>query len=320
VFVDSMAAIFSDEISHEAQILELRESVGTKISTALSDHDCLRFLRARVGSIERATEMIANWYQWRHTLLEPLPPDQLRFSPSTIISMPTTLDQHPFASLLPVAHHGFDRLGHPIYWEKTGLIQSHFTEVRKHFEVFELLQYSVLSREIFSLRYQHASELASKEITQCVVVNDMKGLTISLDFESIWYMKQVLAMDSAYYPERLYRLYLINCPWYFPAIFNIFSPLIDQRTRNKFRVLGGSYLTELEELIDPSVIPTDFGGTCETVKWDIKPTYESGGSKEQVEHALGRQYVDSLLYSISDLATLDCWSLLVIAPKRSIRL
>jgi hypothetical protein len=284
-----MAEIFSDEISHESLISELRESVGEKISSALSDNDCLRFLRARVGSVERAAEMIVSWYKWRHTLLEPLPPDQLRFSPSTMLSMPTTLDQHPFAHLLPVAHHGFDRLGHPIYWEKTGLIQSQFSELRQHFEVFELLQYSILSREIFSLRYQHASQLASKEITQCVVVNDMKGLTISLDFESIWYIKQVLAIDSAYYPERLYRLYLVNCPWYFPAIFSIFSPLIDQRTRNKFRVLGGNYLSELEELIDPSVIPTDFGGPCDSVKWDIRPTHESGGSKEQVVQALGRQ-------------------------------
>lgn len=285
-----MAEIYSDDISHEEAVHALREAVGKKISSALTDSDCLRFLRARIGSIEKATEMVLKWYEWSHTLLEPLPPDNLRFSPKTIISMPTTLDQHPYAYLLPVAHHGFDRLGHPIYWEKTGLIQSQFTEVRKHFEVFELLQYSILSREIFSIRYQYASIRSNKNISQCVVVNDMKHLTISLDFESIWYMKQVLTIDSSYYPERLYRLYLVNCPWYFPAIFNIFSPLIDQRTRNKFRVLGSDYRAELEELIDPSVIPTDFGGTCETVAWDIKPSYESGGSKEQVDQALGTQY------------------------------
>lgn len=284
-----MAEIFSDEICHDERIRELRAVLGQRINSSLSDHDCLRFLRARVGSIEKATEMIMKWYEWRHTLLEPLPPDHLRFSPGTILSMPTTLDQHPFAHLLPVAHHGFDRLGHPIYWEKTGLIQSQFTEVRKHFEVSELLQYSILSREIFSLRYQFASERVSQPISQCVVVNDMKGLTVTLDFESIWYIKQVLGIDSSYYPERLYRLYLVNCPWYFPAIFNIFSPLIDQRTRNKFRVLGSNFQAELEELIDPSVIPTDFGGNCESVTWDIKPSFESGGSKEQVEQALAKQ-------------------------------
>ena len=282
--------IFDDSLSHDSLINELLQSLPPHIQKTLSSSDLLRFLRARPNNLEKSIEMIISWYEWRHTLFEPLPSNNnLRFSPTTIISMFKTLDEHSAVHLLPVSHHGFDRLGHPIYWEKTGLIQSQFSKVRQHFEVFELLQYSVLSREIFCCRYEYASQLFNKNITQCVVVNDMKGLTISLDMESIWYMKQVLQIDSNYYPERLYRLFLINCPWYFPAIFNIFSPFIDARTRNKFRILGTNYSTELEELIDPSVIPIEYGGTNETVTWDVKPSDESGGSKKQIQQYLYKQ-------------------------------
>ena len=43
---------------------------------------------------------------------------------------------------------------------------------------------------------QHASKMFNKEVNQSVNVLDMKGLTVSLDFQSISYMKQMLQMDQ----------------------------------------------------------------------------------------------------------------------------
>jgi hypothetical protein len=227
--------------------------------------------------------MATDWYRWRHTLMEPIPPSNIRFSPHILLSMPTHLHEHPYAHLLQVTHHGFDREGHPIYWEKTGTIQSKFRELMTHFSTNELLQYHILSQDLFGCRFQYASTKFAKDIQKAVVVNDMSNLTMSLDMESIWYIKQVLSVDSNYYPERLHRLYLINCPWYFPAIFAMFKPFIDQRTRDKFHVLGSSYLNDLSEGIDLSEIPVEYGGTSTSLSWDINPKEASGGSVMQAE-------------------------------------
>lgn len=109
--------IYLDNISHTQIINEFRLLLGDNISLELNDFDCLRFLRARKGNIEQAVIMAQNWYDWRHTLLEPFNSSNgLRFSPNIIMSSPSKLDTHPQKHLLPVSHHGFDKLGNPIYW------------------------------------------------------------------------------------------------------------------------------------------------------------------------------------------------------------
>lgn len=98
-------SIFSSEESHSEEITELRAQVHPEASASMNDHDCLRFLRARPGSIESAAAMVNACHAWRHTLMEPLPPSGLRFSPNTIMASPHLLPAHPHIHLLPGEHH-----------------------------------------------------------------------------------------------------------------------------------------------------------------------------------------------------------------------
>jgi hypothetical protein len=112
-----MEKIYFDDADHREIIAEFRGAVGENISQEMMDTDCLRFLRARKGIISEAVMMAQNWYDWRHTLLEPLSIENgLRFSPNIIMSSPLKLDTHPQKHLLPVSHHGFDKQGNPVYW------------------------------------------------------------------------------------------------------------------------------------------------------------------------------------------------------------
>jgi hypothetical protein len=115
-----------------------------------------------------------------------------------------------------------------------------------------------------------------------VNVLDMKGLSVSLDFQSISYMKQMLSMDQAHYPERLHKLIVINAPYFFSIVFAIFKPFIDARTLSKFEVLGSNYMTTLEKVVDKTVIPVEMGGDCKDVPWGGPFSEESGASHEQV--------------------------------------
>ena len=97
-----------------------------------TDHDCLRFLRSCNGDIRKAHNKLERFHEWFHTLMDPISPlNGLHFSPNTLLYTPEHLANHPTGQgLLPVSHSGFDREGRPLYWEKTGAIQSNFSAVK----------------------------------------------------------------------------------------------------------------------------------------------------------------------------------------------
>jgi hypothetical protein len=232
--------------------------------------------------------MVREWYEWRHNLLDPIPPYNIRMSPNIILSTPSSLAFHPNKSLLPLNHCGFGKKGHPIYWERTGYIQSTFPEVKKKFSNIELLQFHLQSNEYFENRLNFINKQLdpnAEVITKYIVVFDMNHLQISLDMDSIWYIKQMLEMDQKFYPERLYKLFIINCPWYFNTIYSIFKPFIDQKTRDKIIILGGDFLSALEEVIDRKCIPTDYGGEKQ-MTWTVTNDENEGTGVEQIEDFL----------------------------------
>ena len=208
--------------------------------------------------------MAKNDFEWRQRLFPPLLNCNTPFSPNIALYHPTRLeDMKPeIKSLVQFAHFGNDKEGRPIYWEKTGVISANFAELKKHFTVDELLFFHVQSQELFEVRYKHASEVFKKPIHQSVVVFDLKDLNMSLDFGAISYMKSMLGIDQNYYPERLAKLFILNVPWFFSAIFSIFKPFIDQKTLSKFVLLGSDYMTTLEEFIDRSEIPVEVNCQC----------------------------------------------------------
>ena len=83
----SPATIFEhDAVFHAAPIQQLRGALSAAASTSLSDADCLRFLRARQGCVVQAAAMVEAWHDWRHTLLEALPPrHDIRLSPNILL-------------------------------------------------------------------------------------------------------------------------------------------------------------------------------------------------------------------------------------------
>mmetsp|Transcript_27212 Transcript_27212/g.50861 ORF Transcript_27212/g.50861 Transcript_27212/m.50861 type:complete len:212 (+) Transcript_27212:75-710(+) len=200
----STTAIPAPILTEEEQslIAALRSEVGGRISSALEDMDCLRFLRARKSDVSLASTMATNWYKWRHSDFEPIPPhEDLVMTPAILLTFPRPIDKHPHNNLLPTSHHGNDREGRPIYWEKTGHIQATMSKVKEHFSNTELLQFHVMSQEIFQMRYEYASRKYGHHVHQCVIVFDMAGLSASLDIDSIFYIKNTLKIDQDYYPR-----------------------------------------------------------------------------------------------------------------------
>jgi hypothetical protein len=328
-------------------ISELRLNLTPTLNSFLTNSDCQRFLTARSSSIPDAVIMIQNWHEWRHTLLDPIPPYNIRMSPNILLATPSPLFNHPFRSMLPLNHCCVSKNNLPIYWEKTGAIQAIFGEIKKRFTPLELFQYHLQSNELFENRLFHlskqqqqqqqqhsldnsqhsnhmssttrvtlatavaAAEAEASEATisssgvpkatagataaaasgeldlhQYIVIFDMKGINLTLEFDSIWYIKQLLEVDQQFYPDRLFKLFILNSPWYFGAIFQIFKPFINPKTCEKIVILGEAYLEALEEFIDIEMIPVEYGGTYPEMVWELTNNSIHGTSLEQIEEFL----------------------------------
>ena len=65
-----------------------------------------------------------------------------------------------------------------------------------------------------------------------------------------------------YYPERMAKAYVVNCPKYFAALWSVAKPLLDPQTSNKITLISKfkNILPALRKDIDDDVIPKAYGG------------------------------------------------------------
>lgn len=74
--------------------------------------------------------------------------------------------------------------------------------------------------------------------------------------------RSLMDIDQWYYPEGLDKMYIVNAPFAFRAIWALVSPWLHPRTRAKIQVCGSNYLNELAENgIDKDQLPDFLGGT-----------------------------------------------------------
>jgi hypothetical protein len=258
--------------------------------------------------------MATEWWEWWNTPMNAYN----GATPANIFSLETFEDPHEqiAGELCPHALFGEDKDGNPIYWygthfvllfsisilpylswsqsnvrliirEKTGLAEANMPKIREYFDMDYLMARHVRQQTIMLLRLQYCSKKYSKEITKLIVVFDLEGLSSFPDLFALDYVRRVLALDQAYYPERLGTIYLVNAPWYFAAIYSMITPFLDAVTAKKVQILGTDYFSTLNLQIDESVIPTSMGGTCETMQWNWPYSEDSGVSPQQLRAYLG---------------------------------
>lgn len=57
-------------------------------------------------------------------------------------------------------------------------------------------------------------------------------------------------------------MFILNAPFLFTGVWAIVKGFLDERTRNKIKILGGGYKKDLFEAADPDNLPDFLGGTC----------------------------------------------------------
>ena len=74
---------------------------------------------------------------------------------------------------------------------------------------------------------------------------------------------------------RLGKMYIINSPLLFTAIWSIIKGMLDEATVKKIEIVGSNYKNKLLESIPPENLPDFLGGNCKCTggcgKSDIGP-------------------------------------------------
>mmetsp|Transcript_15460 Transcript_15460/g.23343 ORF Transcript_15460/g.23343 Transcript_15460/m.23343 type:complete len:297 (-) Transcript_15460:81-971(-) len=260
-------------------IEELRGLIGEEISGYMSDHDCYRFLIARGMSMTKTVAMVRGWWQWWNS-----PAYKDGPFPSAIISAASIEDPNEeiYTDLCPHALHGFDKSGHPIYWEKTGVISHNLKHLKTQVDIDTLVARHIRIQTLTEMRQKYSSNKLGHPVEMAVIVFDLANVKKMPDLFGINQLRKIAAMDQNYYPERLATLIVINAPSFATSLYKLVSSAIDPKTASKIKIVGTDYVETLREHMDDSQIPEEYGGSAKNVSWGWPYSEESGVSPAQL--------------------------------------
>jgi len=80
--------------------------------------------------------------------------------------------------------------------------------------------------------------------------------------QGLKYLRTLLTISQANYPEMAGNVYIVNAPFLLSALWSIIKPWLQPATLEKIRFFGSDYKAKLLEEIDADQLPTFLGGTC----------------------------------------------------------
>ena len=93
---------------------------------------------------------------------------------------------------------------------------------------------------------------------------DMTGGSVATANKQTYGLAQLAAqVGSDYYPEVMGNMFIVNAPMLFSGIWAVVKGFLDEKTRNKIKIIGSNFLPTLTEYWDINDIPTFMGGNCE---------------------------------------------------------
>ena len=66
--------------------------------------------------------------------------------------------------------------------------------------------------------------------------------------------KAIIGLGNSYYPETIFKIFVVNAPFVFRSAYALASPFIHPVTRDKIRICGGPSKF-LPEMVSSSLTP-----------------------------------------------------------------
>ncbi|XP_071486789.1 SEC14-like protein 2 [Diadema antillarum] len=227
------------------------QSMKTNLSDVLqprhNDHVLLRFLRARKFSVKKAEEMFRQDLIWRSqnrvdTILEwfQMPEVCLKYWPGGAV--------------------GLDKEGHIVWISPLGNVDP------------KGMLYSVKAGDVIKTNIHILERLTKEqEAVSRKLRRNIEGITMIIDLEHLgtshmWkpgmnVMTEIACLFEQHYPEVIHRVFIVRPTKIFPAVYIVLKPFLSEGTREKIKVIGGSWKDVLLKYIDADVLPVHWGGT-----------------------------------------------------------
>eukprot|EP00250_Pteridium_aquilinum_P011251 c19936_g2_i1 orf=233-1192(+) len=221
----------------------------------VSDADLLRFLRARSFDLAKAKAMYEAMIDWRKEI-----------GADTIIQSFQFPERKAIKELYPHFHHKTDKFGRPIYVERVGHLQ--LEEILKITTMDRMLMYHIKEWEILiDWKFPACSKKAGQMIMQSLTILDVKGVAMkAMNKQVRSFIQKITKIDQDYYPEYLGKMFIVNAPTAFKAVWAVIKPWLDKRTQKKIEVHGSNFTSKLLELVDAENLPEFLGGSCQCVE------------------------------------------------------
>ncbi|KAL3901071.1 MAG: hypothetical protein SGCHY_000890 [Lobulomycetales sp.] len=223
---------------------------AANITGPYDDNIFLRFLRARKFDLDASVKMFTDYHNWRADYNVESLRDEFE------------LPEYPIVrAFYPRYYHRTDKLGRPVYYENLG--ELNVTQLFAVCTTEKMLRHHVYEYEkLVNYRLPACSKAAGTYIEQSCTILDLKGVSLS-SFSSVYNtVKEVSSIAQNYYPEMLGKMFIINSPMLFTAVWSLVKPLLDEVTVSKIEILGSSYKAKLLEVIDENNLPAAYGGKC----------------------------------------------------------
>jgi hypothetical protein len=156
--------------------------------------------------------------------------------------------------------HGRGLKGHPIYIDRPGQITP--VDLTAQVELDEVITFHIRAMEELCILKEKINVGKGPEgrIYKHIVILDLDGVGMKHCSKQFYGPLQAcINIDQNFYPETLYKMFIVNAGWFFKAIWNICSPWIDPITKQ--RIDWG--LDNVKDYIDPRNLPQFLGGKCQ---------------------------------------------------------
>lgn len=208
----------------------------------------LRFCRARKFDLQKILLMWNNFVNWRK---------------ENNIDNIETYVFHELEQVKKHYPHGYfrvDRKGRPIYIERIGKLN--LKELFKVTTQERLIKYYTQSYErLLKQIFPSCTAAAGLPCNQTVTILDLKGGSMGMVSKQVYDFIQLASkIGQDYYPEILGQMFIINAPMLFTGIWTVIKGWLDEKTRNKIKILGSKYEKDLFEVVDPENLPDFLGG------------------------------------------------------------
>jgi hypothetical protein len=127
-----------------------------------------------------------------------------------------------------------------------------------------LIKHYIISYELLMrLRFPACSAIAGTRIEQGLNILDLNGGSMKILSKKVYALIQLASkVGSDYYPEIMGQTFIVNAPMLFSGVWAVIKGFLDEKTRAKITIKGGSYQNDLLALVDKENLPDFLGGTC----------------------------------------------------------